>query len=402
MKQANSQSEVRLDGLNSQNWAKLLSDSISDKQYVGKNAESQLILTEENTQRISLREIEKISRSFYRSEVGVNNQMIAHSIQIIAQSAQKKHYSGINKPLKIFKALINGFKGQGFTTIEGKLLQLAKKILRQENGMKVEGNIISYQKGIVPTIKLIATVKEENEGLLGRGAHGKVQLHRQNERVVVKKSNEDLTKEFKISEKLDHPCIVKSHQLYVKEYHNSIKIYKLVMEKIEGKTIGNLSHLSEDEIRLLLSEAKETLKYLFTQDVFWSDVNPQNIFQTDQGHLKICDLGWWEETQDPVYLAKNLLLGAMVLTRNVLNAATFSESSRDPSQIIKKIYLTEQFFKERVDEYDITTALILYDHKPWMQSIDQQLKVMSREEMLHFLESYMDNVMERFHNRQNI
>ena len=57
---------------------------------------------------------------------------------------------------------------------------------------------------------------------------------------------DDMRKEYAIGFELDHPALVKTHQLYIKNLNCKEK-HKLVLEKIDGKTVYYYL-MSEDSI----------------------------------------------------------------------------------------------------------------------------------------------------------
>lgn len=175
-----------------------------------------------------------------------------------------------------------------------------------------------YHKGIGKTRLIVPTGNE-----IGRGCHGVAYAHRDDPRLVVKKSEEDLVEEFETGYILNHPNINPTHHLYIKVYDvlkEQFK-YKIEMEKVAGQTFTELRaervSLSNEKIKQLIQETKKTCLYLFENGYVWGDMNPGNIMVDDNG-LKLIDFGYWHQEPDSTERTKGLLLGAMQILQNIL------------------------------------------------------------------------------------
>jgi hypothetical protein len=208
-------------------------------------------------------------------------------------------------------------------------------------------SVITYKKGEAKTRTLVPTIKEQNGGLLGKGCIGKVYIHRNNHQLVVKKSKEDLTHEFELGYQLSHRCIAKTEKLFIKLYEGGLKKFKLVRERIEGTRLNSIiknkaPKLSPEITLQLLLDAKDTVGYLFDNKAVWADLQPKNIFVTQEKHLKFYDLGtwWWEENS--TNRAQKLLLGAIELVfwinlSTSVESVMFDSNGKQEKEIPKKL-----------------------------------------------------------------
>ena len=145
----------------------------------------------------------------------------------------------------------------------------------------------------------------EIERLLGHGGMGEVYKARDTklERLVAIKTiklknfkdpikaKERFLREGKLTARLDHPHIVKVHDLL----ENDNQLY-LVMEYLEGESLAhklkNGALPREDALRIY-DEIKQALTYLHKLEggILHRDVSPHNIFIQKQGKAKLLDYG---------------------------------------------------------------------------------------------------------------
>lgn len=411
-----------INNMTSNEWISLLERAQSEKRYVGRDSQGKYFLCDKIS-KISLKAVEQQSRTFER-EFSVEALRLAIHLKSLAKHSNQKHYKGLKKIIKIFVIAFNGFTGCGFATTESRIDQLAKKMERinqdpdklfektnvnqsnQSAQSSIESityqSITKYTKEEHNTAKLVPTVKNRNKAFIGQGASGRVVLHRDDSKLVVKKSFKDLTEEFRLGKQLSHPCIVQSRQLFIKTYANSKnRICKLVMDKVDGTVINYLkSKISDEVTSVMLLEVKHTMSYLFLNNVFWADTSCNNIFVTFDNHFKICDLGFWREEKNRVILAKRLLLGAMQIVYSILRSADLgSDDSKEV--LIDRIYKPQQFFVVPCNSKIIDSLHIDgFEKLSWMQSVLRRLKNSSQEKCIEILNSYIDAVLENFLNRQ--
>ncbi len=102
---------------------------------------------------------------------------------------------------------------------------------------------------------------------------------------------------------LNHPNII---QIFDAGVANDI--YFFVMEYMDGSNLGQLVRergcLDEREALYIIQEAAKGLAFAHSKGIIHRDVKPENIMITNQGAIKICDLGLakWKSTKDALTL----------------------------------------------------------------------------------------------------
>jgi hypothetical protein len=97
-------------------------------------------------------------------------------------------------------------------------------------------------------------------------------------------------REARVLSSLEHPSL----PAYIEHFEEGGRLY-LVMEKIEGKSLGQMlkdgERLSEREVVHLLEDAGEVLEYLRTKGVVHRDLKPGNVILRDDGSFAFVDFG---------------------------------------------------------------------------------------------------------------
>lgn len=151
-----------------------------------------------------------------------------------------------------------------------------------------------YKKGEVKTNTLIPTNKE----MLGRGGFGWVYPHRDLP-LAVKKSTESMISEFAIGSRLNHPNLLKSRSLFIKEYPSNICKYKMVMDLIRGPDFSHYLFtktrcFTKETVLSLLEQSKSVSLYILEQKVCWKDIHSSNAYIVEPNdRLLIADFGFW-------------------------------------------------------------------------------------------------------------
>lgn len=141
--------------------------------------------------------------------------------------------------------------------------------------------------------------------MLGAGYSSKVYLGhliedvRQNfaikviDRRRISKEREHLTllqQEMEIHQHLDHPNIIKCHQIIERTTH-----YYFILEYCPQGTLENFikkhNKLSESTVATIIEQIIEGYKYLMEQKVLHRDLKPPNILKCGST-WKICDFGF--------------------------------------------------------------------------------------------------------------
>ncbi len=96
--------------------------------------------------------------------------------------------------------------------------------------------------------------------------------------------------EAKIIAGLDHPNIVS-----VFDTEEAYATFFIVMEKLEGKDLARIIErdgpMSPREVRSVLKQVAQALRYAHSKGVVHRDVKPSNVAIDDKGHAKLMDFG---------------------------------------------------------------------------------------------------------------
>ncbi|HEX4589065.1 MAG TPA: serine/threonine-protein kinase [Gemmataceae bacterium] len=142
-------------------------------------------------------------------------------------------------------------------------------------------------------------------GTLGTGAHSTIlQVRRQADsrqyalKVVPigdaeeKKFLEQAEHEFHVSQKLDHPNLVKIYALeQVKDWMFRVKKAHLLIEFVNGKTLDEVPPLSLPKLVRVMGLIAAGLAHMHRCGVVHADMKPNNVMLSRAGDVKIIDYG---------------------------------------------------------------------------------------------------------------
>ena len=123
-----------------------------------------------------------------------------------------------------------------------------------------------------------------------------------------------IDKEIKIMNKLNHENIIKLYDtIYTDKY-----IF-LILELCDSDLYSfmNKNDLNENQIRLIIRQITDALKYIMNNNIVHRDLKPHNILINNDLTIKLCDFGFAKEFKDtlmsdtvcgsPLYMAPELL-----------------------------------------------------------------------------------------------
>ena len=154
---------------------------------------------------------------------------------------------------------------------------------------------------------------------LGRGACGKtVLLHDDviDEHFVCKKfaptSDEhraalftNFVREIKLLHTLHHPNVVRVFNYYL--YPDQFAGY-ILMEFVSGTDIEDYSARKPEKINELVLQAIDGFAYLEASKILHRDIRPQNVLVTEEGILKVIDLGFGKRVRESKDFEKSISL----------------------------------------------------------------------------------------------
>ena len=145
--------------------------------------------------------------------------------------------------------------------------------------------------------------------------------------IIDKKSiKSNVKREFLVLKKLNHPNIVKLHDLIIDTNYNNIYF---VFDYFKN---GDLAHfldnkpLKEKFCKKYSKQLADGLKYLLDNNILHRDLKPQNILLTDDFNIKIADFGFARKVDKNMLL--NTLCGSpMYMAPEIINKQDYSIKS---------------------------------------------------------------------------
>ena len=145
--------------------------------------------------------------------------------------------------------------------------------------------------------------------------------------IIDKKSiKSNVKREFLVLKKLNHPNIVKLHDLIIDTNYNNIYF---VFDYFKN---GDLAHfldnkpLKEKFCKKYSKQLADGLRYLIDNNILHRDLKPQNILLTDDYNIKIADFGFARKVDKNMLL--NTLCGSpMYMAPEIINKQDYSIKS---------------------------------------------------------------------------
>ncbi|MFO0807048.1 MAG: serine/threonine-protein kinase [Gemmataceae bacterium] len=142
-------------------------------------------------------------------------------------------------------------------------------------------------------------------GPLGKGAHSSIlHIRRQSDgkqyalKVVSigepeeKKFLDQAEHEFAVSQKLNHPNLIKIHALEIqKDWLFRPKKAHLLIDFVNGKTLDEVPPLSLPKLVLVFSQIAAGLAHMHRRGIWHADMKPNNVMLSRSGEVKIIDYG---------------------------------------------------------------------------------------------------------------
>lgn len=167
-----------------------------------------------------------------------------------------------------------------------------------------------------------------NNNFIGKGSFSKVyvgykkgDIKKENKYAIKKiyKKNDEkylkyVDKEIEIMKKLNHKNIIKLYDIIYTE-----KYIFLVLEYCDSDLHNfiNRTDLDEDNIKYIIRQITDALKYIMDNNIVHRDLKPQNILINNNLAIKLCDFGFAREFKgtllteticgSPLYMAPEIL-----------------------------------------------------------------------------------------------
>ena len=153
------------------------------------------------------------------------------------------------------------------------------------------------------------------------------QVYAIKEIVVDKKQNKSLVKrELSVLKTLDHPSIVKLHDVIIDTNYNNIYFVLDYYPKGDFAKFLDNKPLKEKFCRKYLKQLSQGLEYLLSKDILHRDLKPQNILLTNEYNIKITDFGFAKQI-DKNALINTLCGSPMYMAPEIINKKEYDIKS---------------------------------------------------------------------------
>jgi eukaryotic-like serine/threonine-protein kinase len=97
--------------------------------------------------------------------------------------------------------------------------------------------------------------------------------------------------EYEVSQKLNHPAIVKIYDCRIKRSWFKLSGVELLMEFVDGKTLDEIEAPEMGQLVLIFGQVASALTHMHRRGVFHGDLKPSNIMLSKASQVKLIDFG---------------------------------------------------------------------------------------------------------------
>lgn len=343
-------------------------DSINKPFFIPPNKKSELAI-DENLKSIF---IENFDQNTNQSEI---KQLENHIIKYMDSNQKSISPKNDREVYELATMLILHIGAGQSPSLDKAYEKLANRVFQSEH----EG-IHMYVDGTISSKKIVPFEKNQK---LGSGTEANIYRHEKNVDWVVKRKKATFGQEknfysqmeFIIGKKLDHPMLVKYHDIYIKKYLNSDKEkHTIVREGFSGELLDEKENLrlDKEQLKLFLLQLKDCALYLYDHDIIWRDFHGKNIAYTKEG-IQLFDYGLWKESKNGLEKTNELIAHAMYAVETLLGVSNISQIDHE------KITLPR--------EYNLITS---YQIDPRMK---EKIENLNNDEQKKFIGGYFDAVI---------
>lgn len=191
---------------------------------------------------------------------------------------------------------------------------------------------------------------------LGQGACGKTVLLRDDQLdayFVCKKYSphseehsqelySNFIREMKLLHEIHHPNVVRVFNYYL---YPDLRTGYILMEYVEGTDIEKYLRSNPEQTNEVFLQTIEGFRYLEANRILHRDIRPLNLLVSDDGTVKIIDLGFGKRVQQPADFDKSITLNWWCET-----PAEFANSIYN---FTSEVYFVGKLFEKLIQEYGI-------------------------------------------------
>jgi eukaryotic-like serine/threonine-protein kinase len=97
--------------------------------------------------------------------------------------------------------------------------------------------------------------------------------------------------EYEVSQKLNHPAIVKIYDCRIRRSWFKLSGVELLMEFVDGKTLDEIEAPDMGQLVLIFGQVASALTHMHRRGVFHGDLKPSNIMLSKASQVKLIDFG---------------------------------------------------------------------------------------------------------------
>lgn len=141
-----------------------------------------------------------------------------------------------------------------------------------------------------------------------------------------KQNKSNVKRELNVLKTLDHPNIVKLHDVIIDTNYNNIYFVFDYYPKGDFAKFLNNKPLKEKYSKKYLQQLSNGLEYLLSKNILHRDLKPQNILLTDEFNIKLTDFGFAKQF-DQNSLISTLCGSPMYMAPEIINKKDYDNKS---------------------------------------------------------------------------
>jgi serine/threonine-protein kinase len=97
--------------------------------------------------------------------------------------------------------------------------------------------------------------------------------------------------EHEVTQRLNHPCLLKIHDIRVKRRWFKVEGAELLMEFVDGRNLDEVQRRPLGQLVLVFAQVASGLQHMHRRGIYHGDLKPSNVMLSRTGQVKIIDFG---------------------------------------------------------------------------------------------------------------